>query len=182
MSVGLSNSEEGFNSICFRLSRPMFNRVSRCLLIDSALRYSLETFPSGPSRRSCLWVAETLERAVICASFCRSSWLSLSFFVKKYLRQNCDYTFETLKADMPFALRCFQNFPFKSSGDGNIACIDGWQHTVMVLHAQFKVRKFTSKYKSHAQKTLYTEAWRWPIMMPSVFIHLSFLQPKRAFL
>ena len=70
--------------------------------------------------------------------------------VKKYLRDNCDYTFDTLKENMPKALASV-----------NLVTIRRWEHRMgrwmeayrsglQTQDAQIQVRQFSStKYKSH---------------------------------
>jgi hypothetical protein len=62
--------------------------------------------------------------------------------VKKYLRENCDYTFDTLKANMPKKpCHLSQSRPF---GGGNIICFDGQRLTSqdsaqMQLRCRFEI-------------------------------------------
>jgi hypothetical protein len=78
---------------------------------------------------------------------------SIEFFwgaVKKYLHNHCDYTFDTLKANLPKALAAV-----------DVKTIQKWEHCMiywMEAHregksakeAQLQVKKFSScKYTSH---------------------------------
>ncbi|KAJ8585008.1 hypothetical protein M405DRAFT_745999 [Rhizopogon salebrosus TDB-379] len=70
--------------------------------------------------------------------------------VKKHLRDNCDYTFATLKENMPKA-----SHPFSAAQSvyGNIVCnrwMDAYRSGLGTTEAQIQVKAFSSrKYKSH---------------------------------
>ncbi len=69
--------------------------------------------------------------------------------VKRYLRENCDYTFNTLKANMPLAL---QSIPvtIRKWEHRMIRWMEAYRGGLNAKDAQFQVREFSSrKYKSH---------------------------------
>lgn len=114
----------------------------------------LELQPDFRAQKSL--VQEVIEEAGNLCIFLQKYHCELNFIeffwgaVKSVLRANCDYTFETLKSNMPLALRSVP-----------IQTIRHWQHRIYrwmaayrgclaTQDAQLKVRQFSSKkYESH---------------------------------
>jgi hypothetical protein len=70
--------------------------------------------------------------------------------VKRYLRENCDYTFNTLKANMPLALRSIPVSTIRKWEHRMIRWMEAYRGGLNAKDAQFQVREFSSrKYKSH---------------------------------
>ena len=81
---------------------------------------------------------------------------SIEFFwgvVKKYLRDNCNYTFEALKTNLPDALQRLQSVQLKTFWlweHRMYHWMDAYQAGLGTSEAQIQVHKFSStKYKSH---------------------------------
>lgn len=69
---------------------------------------------------------------------------------KKYLRDRCDYTFNTLKQNMPLALASTLIQTIRKWEHRSRRWIDCYESGLDAKEAQFKVREFSSrKYKSH---------------------------------
>jgi hypothetical protein len=70
--------------------------------------------------------------------------------VKKYLRDNCDYTFNGLKERMPLALESVQISTIRKWEHRMYRWMDAYRQGMNCKDAQFEVRKFSSTlYKSH---------------------------------
>jgi transposase len=70
--------------------------------------------------------------------------------VKKYLRENCDYTFETLKANLPSALASVDLCTIRRWEHRMIQWMDAYCSGLGAKEAQLQVKKFSSKcYTSH---------------------------------
>ena len=70
--------------------------------------------------------------------------------VKKYLRDNCDYTFDTLKANMPKALESVRLNTIRRWEHRMYRWMEAYRSGLGTTDAQLHVRKFSStKYKSH---------------------------------
>ncbi|KAJ3747056.1 hypothetical protein DFH05DRAFT_1377744, partial [Lentinula detonsa] len=70
--------------------------------------------------------------------------------VKKYLRDNCDYTFETLKMNMPKALASVSVLTIRRWEHRMVRWMEAYRSGMDAKEAQFQVRAFSSKkYKSH---------------------------------
>jgi hypothetical protein len=70
--------------------------------------------------------------------------------VKKYLRNNCDYTFDTLKENMPKALASVQLQTIQRWEHRMFRWMDAYRAGMGTTDAQKQVKKFSStKYKSH---------------------------------
>jgi hypothetical protein len=70
--------------------------------------------------------------------------------VKKYLRDNCDYTFDTLKENMPKALESVQLETIRRWEHRMYRWMDAYRGGLETQAAQLQVQQFSSaKYKSH---------------------------------
>ncbi|KAG1763413.1 hypothetical protein EDD22DRAFT_979392 [Suillus occidentalis] len=70
--------------------------------------------------------------------------------VKKYLRDNCDGSFETLKTNMPKALKSVQVNTVRLWEHRMHRWIEAYRSGLLMKEAQLQVRQFSStKYKSH---------------------------------
>ena len=70
--------------------------------------------------------------------------------MKKYLQDNCDYTFETLKTNMPLALASVKIQTIQKWENRMYRCLEAYKDGLGTSEAQKKVREFSSKrYKSH---------------------------------
>ncbi|CAK5269368.1 unnamed protein product [Mycena citricolor] len=70
--------------------------------------------------------------------------------VKKYLRNNCDYTFNTLKTNMPLALASVSISTIRKWEQRMVCWMDAYRKGMETQQAQLEVRKFSSRsYKSH---------------------------------
>ncbi|KAJ7704622.1 hypothetical protein B0H16DRAFT_1346781, partial [Mycena metata] len=70
--------------------------------------------------------------------------------MKQYLREHCDYTFDTLKENMPKALASVPLFTIRRWEHRMVRWIDTYRNGMETQEAQLHVRNFGSKeYKSH---------------------------------
>lgn len=70
--------------------------------------------------------------------------------VKRYLRENCDYTFETLKTNLPKALDSVNITTIRKWEHRMVRWMDAYREGLGAKDAQFKVKQFSShKYASH---------------------------------
>ncbi|KAF9502066.1 hypothetical protein BDN71DRAFT_1500217 [Pleurotus eryngii] len=70
--------------------------------------------------------------------------------VKRYLADHCDYTFDTLKENMPKALAAVEVSTIRKWEHRMQRWMDGYREGLGAKEAQFKVREFSStKYTSH---------------------------------
>jgi hypothetical protein len=70
--------------------------------------------------------------------------------VKRYLRDNCDYSFDTLKANMPHALASVKVETIRKWEHRMIRWMDAYRGGLDAKSAQLQVWQFSScKYKSH---------------------------------
>ncbi|KAL1672222.1 hypothetical protein EV122DRAFT_188085, partial [Schizophyllum commune] len=70
--------------------------------------------------------------------------------VKKYLCENCDYTFDTLKANLPLAMEAVSLDTIRRWEHRMVRWIDAYRGGLDAKEAQRKVKEFSSKrYKSH---------------------------------
>ena len=70
--------------------------------------------------------------------------------VKKYLREHCDYTFETLKANLPKALESVQISTIRKWEHRMIWWMEAYRDRKSAKDAQFDVKKYGShQYTSH---------------------------------
>jgi hypothetical protein len=101
-------------------------------------------------------VQETIEAAGHLCIFLPKFHCELNYIeffwgvVKKYLRDNCNYTFEALKTNLPNALRSVQLKTFRLWEHRMYRWMDAYREGLGTSEAQIQVRKFSStKYKSH---------------------------------
>ncbi|OAX30637.1 hypothetical protein K503DRAFT_705005 [Rhizopogon vinicolor AM-OR11-026] len=101
-------------------------------------------------------VQEIIERAGHLCIFLPKFHCELNFIeffwgrVKKYLRDHCDCTFETLKESMPRALASVELRSIRLWEHRTHRWIDAYQSGLGTKDAQLKIRQFSStKYKSH---------------------------------
>jgi hypothetical protein len=70
--------------------------------------------------------------------------------VKKYLRENCDYSFNTLKQNMPLALASVSVSTIRKWEHRMIRWMEAYEGGLSAKNAQIQVKKFSSRqYKSH---------------------------------
>lgn len=70
--------------------------------------------------------------------------------VKRYLRENCDYTFKTLQENMPKALESVKLSTIRKWEHHMIRWMEAYRSGLGAKAAQFQVREFgTKQYKSH---------------------------------
>ncbi|KAJ7760045.1 hypothetical protein B0H16DRAFT_1313073 [Mycena metata] len=70
--------------------------------------------------------------------------------VKKYLRDNCDYTFDTLKENMPKALAHVKLETIRRWEHRMVRWMDAYREGMETKDAQLQVRQFSSTtYSSH---------------------------------
>ncbi|KAI5832086.1 hypothetical protein K523DRAFT_370933, partial [Schizophyllum commune Tattone D] len=70
--------------------------------------------------------------------------------IKAYLRENCDYTFDTLKANLPLAMEAVSLDTIRRWEHRMVRWIDAYRGGLDAKEAQRKVKEFSSKrYKSH---------------------------------
>jgi hypothetical protein len=70
--------------------------------------------------------------------------------VKRYLRNHCDYTFDTLRANMPKALASVDTMLIRKWEQRMGRWMEAYESGLAVKEAQFQVKSFSSKiYKSH---------------------------------
>ena len=70
--------------------------------------------------------------------------------MKKYLRENCDYTFNTLKQNMPLALASVSILTIRKWEHRMIRWMEAYEGGLSAKNAQIQVKKFSSRqYKSH---------------------------------
>jgi len=101
-------------------------------------------------------VQETIEAAGHVCLFLPKFHCELNFIeffwgmVKKYLRDNCDYTFDTLKENLPKALHSVHIHTIQRWEHRMFRWIEAYRSGLGTREAQAQVRKFSStKYKSH---------------------------------
>jgi hypothetical protein len=101
-------------------------------------------------------VQETIEAAGHVCLFLPKFHCELNFIeffwgmVKKYLRDNCDYTFDTLKENLPKALHSVHIHTIRRWEHRMFRWIEAYRSGLGTREAQAQVRKFSStKYKSH---------------------------------
>ena len=121
---------------------------------ECCARRILDSQPDFKAQRSL--VQETIENAGHVCLFLPKYHCELNFIeffwgsVKKYLRENCDYTFDTLKANMPKALASVDIKTIRKWEHRTHRWIAAYKDGLGAKDAQKRVRDFSSKkYKSH---------------------------------
>ena len=72
--------------------------------------------------------------------------------VKRYLREHCDMSFETLKANMPVVLNSVPLATIRRWEHHTHRWMDAYKEGLSTLDAQLKVKTFSStKYRSHCR-------------------------------
>jgi hypothetical protein len=124
-------------------------KATRC-----CARRILDLQPDFAAQRSL--VQEVIEAAGHLCIFLPKFHCELNFIlffwgaVKKYLRDNCDYTFPTLQANVPVALASVQLLTIRKWEHWMIRWMDAYRSGLGAKAAQTQVRAFSSKiYKSH---------------------------------
>ena len=70
--------------------------------------------------------------------------------VKRYLRDQCDYTFPTLQTNMPIALEAVNKLLIRKWHNRMMRWMDAYRDGLNVKDAQLRVQAFSSKkYTSH---------------------------------
>ncbi|KAF8235259.1 hypothetical protein L208DRAFT_1258059 [Tricholoma matsutake] len=117
-------------------------------------KWILELQPDFQQQKSL--VQEVIEAAghlcILLPEFhCELNFIELFWgAVKKYLCDNCDYTFDTLKDNMPKALESVQLQTIRWWEHQMYRWMDAYRADMGTMDAQKQVRKFSStKYKSH---------------------------------
>jgi len=107
-------------------------------------------------RTSCRRMQETIEAAghlcILLPKFhCELNFIE--FFwgaVKRYLRENCDMSFDTLKNNMPIAIKSVALDTIRKWEHRMHRWMDAYREGLGTREAQLKVKAFSStKYKSH---------------------------------
>ena len=123
-------------------------------LESCCLKCILENQPDFLAQRSL--VQEVIEAAGHMCIFLPKFHCELNFIeyywsaVKKYLRDHCDFTFDTLKANMPKALESVQVSIIRKWEHRMYRWMDAYRSGFGTTDAQKQVQKFSStKYRSH---------------------------------
>lgn len=121
---------------------------------DCCAKRILELQPDFMAQRSL--VQEVIEAAGHYCIFLPKFHCELNFIeffwgaVKRYLRENCDYTFATLQENMPKALRSVDVSTIRKWEHRMYRWMDAYRGGLGAKEAQIHVRKFSSRtYKSH---------------------------------
>jgi hypothetical protein len=121
---------------------------------DCCNKRILELQPDFQQQKSL--VQEVIEAAGHLCIFLPKFHCELNFIeffwgqVKKYLRDNCDYTFDTLKENMPKALASVRLSTIRRWEHRMHRWMEAYRSGLETKAAQLEVRKFSSaKYKSH---------------------------------
>jgi hypothetical protein len=114
----------------------------------------LELQPDFQAQKSL--VQDTIEAAGHLCIFLPKFHCKLNFIeffwgaVKKYLRENCDYTFETLRSNLPKALASVKLSTIHVWEHCMVRWMDAYRMGLGAKEAQITVRKFSShQYTSH---------------------------------
>lgn len=98
----------------------------------------------------------SLRLLVTCASSCQKYHCELNFIefflgaVKRYLRENCDYTFKTLKTNLPKAMASVRLSTIRLWEHRMHRWMSAYRSGLEMKTAQLQVKEFSSrKYKSH---------------------------------
>ncbi|OBZ73966.1 hypothetical protein A0H81_06580 [Grifola frondosa] len=132
-------------------------RDGKCPDLDSTTccaKRILECQPDFMEQRSL--VQEVIEAAGHLCIFLPKFHCELNFIeffwgaVKRYLRENCDYTFPTLQANLPIALASVGVELIRKWEHRMKRWMDAYRDRLSVKDAQLRVREFgTKRYKSH---------------------------------
>lgn len=121
---------------------------------DCCCRRILERQPDFVEQTSL--VQETIEAAGHLCIFLPKFHCELNFIeffwgaVKRYLREHCDYTFDTLKENMPTALHSVELNTIRRWEHRMIRWMTAYRGGMGAKDAQLQVKKFSStKYTSH---------------------------------
>lgn len=125
-----------------------------CKTTDCCAKHILDLQPDFKSQRSL--VQEVIEAAGHCCIFLPKFHCELNFIeffwgaVKRYLAEHCDYTFETLKENMPKALQSVKVETIRKWEHHMHRWMNAYHQGMGAKEAQIEVRRFSStKYKSH---------------------------------
>jgi hypothetical protein len=117
-------------------------------------KHILELQPDFQQQKSL--VQEVIEAAGHLCIFLPKFHCELNFIeffwgvVKKYLRDNCDYTFDTLKENMPKALASVPLNTIRRWEHRMYRWMEAYRSGLATREAQFQVKRFSSTaYKSH---------------------------------
>jgi hypothetical protein len=107
-------------------------------------------------KEQCSLVQEVIEAAGHLCIFLPKFHCELNFIeffwgaVKKYLRENCDYTFATLQKNLPKALASVNLLTIRRWEHWMVHWMDAYRSGLGAKDAQFQVKQFSSKhYTSH---------------------------------
>jgi hypothetical protein len=121
---------------------------------DCCHKRILELQPDFQQQKSL--VQEVIEAAGHLCIFLPKFHCELNFIeffwgaVKKYLRDNCDYTFDTLKANMPKALESVSLHTIRRWEHRIYRWMEAYRSGLSTTDAQIQVKNYSSKkYKSH---------------------------------
>jgi hypothetical protein len=121
---------------------------------DCCNRHILKHQPDFQAQKSL--VQEVIERKGHLCIFLPKFHCELAFIeffwgsTKKYLRENCDYTFDTLKSNMPIAMSSVPLATIRRWELRTRRWMDAYQNGLGTRDAQKEVKNFSSKaYKSH---------------------------------
>lgn len=109
-------------------------------------------------KEQCSLVQEVIEEAGHLCIFLPKFHCELNFIeyfwgaVKRYLQENCDYTFSTLQQNLPMALESVSVETIRKWEHRMWRWVDAYDGGMGARDAQLHVQKFSSrKYKSHRQ-------------------------------
>jgi transposase len=132
--------------------------------IDCCARRLLSQQPDFLEQKSS--VQEVIEAAGHLCIFLPKFHCELNFIeffwgaVKKYLREHCDYTFETLKANLPKALESVQLSTIRKWEHRMIRWMEAYRDGKSAKDAQFDVKKYGSRQYTSHRKALESVARR----------------------
>lgn len=135
---------------------PMKCRQEKCTVgsVDCYAKRLLDSQPDFKEQHSL--VQEVIEGAGHICIFLPKFHCELNFIeyfwgaVKRYLRENCDYTFVTLQENLPKALESVSVETIRKWEHRMWRWVDAYDGGMGARDAQLQVQKFSSrKYKSH---------------------------------
>jgi hypothetical protein len=151
------NEPKGIKAIlteCGLWQPSLRGKCKKCTSDMCCGRQILELQPDFREQKSL--VQEVIEEAGHLCVFIPKFHCELNFIeffwgmVKKYLRENCDYTFDTLKANMPKALASVPIQTIRRWEHRMCRWMEAYRSGLSTKAAQLQVRKFSStKYRSH---------------------------------